>query len=132
MGWLASGSAMPRKNTFFSKQLANSEKSRYLVLSERRDVNFPKEPMPTSELYSYVSPESDEVLIYRARVRALLILEPNLGASDIFGSLSSLYGPKAWLPINWLEYAAEEKQKLYAAKLAGYADAAMSATRNAR
>lgn len=46
MGWLASGSAMPRKNTFFSKQLANSEKSRYLVLSVGRDVNFPKEPMP--------------------------------------------------------------------------------------
>lgn len=80
---------------------------------------------PVSDLY--MPSESDEVVLYRARVRALFVIEPDITAADIDQRFIKLFGPFG-VPENWLELAAEEKQKIHAAKFTAYNDA-MSAGR---
>lgn len=59
--------------------------------------------------------EASETL-FRSRVYALMVLEPNLSAEKIVSRFNNLY---QWsnLPGNWLEIAAEEKQKIQRTKM---------------
>lgn len=88
--------------------------------------------MSTSELYTNQNQpiyanntgeviESEDAALYRARVRALLIIDPNIRAGELYDKLEDfyLYEANSELPMDWLEVAAEEKQKLQRQALIG-------------
>lgn len=86
---------------------------------------------PVSELYSNPQDrfhtsrgefvEADEVVFYRARVRALFIIEPDATATRITDMIGRRYNGSQMVfpPENWLEIAADEKQKLQRESLMG-------------